>query len=329
MNLIITNYQSALAAYHSLQFDNAISLLVEGGDPQSCELRVKCYLEKAKGEKAVELCDDALANQIEGSFNYWRGVALYIQGANRNDVLDSFYAASHNKETLAPLGQAFIHYSFRDMDEALKCIVDIKFEDSEADHIRRLIVVQALLDSGRSSEAIKVLAESYVFLRDNPSLLRTYWAEVMEIRIFRSEKRFELAKVFLDRLFTKVGKRMAPRLYRNLVEAEELIGKISETQFIKMPSKNLEETINKIAANSGLTSKPILNALFDHLYRSGGEGTCREDIVRAVWNQEYSAAKHNERFYKAIKRLRAKIGDDEKAPRYLTRRGEKYVLQMS
>lgn len=129
----------------------------------------------------------------------------------------------------------------------------------------------------------------------------------------------ELSKCYLQLLRKSIDIKNHKRLLKNTEAKLSEIGVSSHEEFdleFDISSNSvIEKNIGKIDFNNQFILLDLL-----HLFiKSPGEVFSKENIVKKIWNQDYSASIHDNKIYVTIKRLRKMIEPDFNKPKYIFR----------
>ena len=306
--------------YADCRFSECLRLVEARNDAASLELAAKALLELDRAEEACELLRPHAFVIGESRLRYWYGVCLYAARADRVQIEAVFRTDSQTATSYEKLGLVFLKYCAGNYDDALVTANSI-VAAGDIEHVRRMMIVQILLDASRLDEAKVALDEANVWLRTSPTVMRNFWQDLMEIRFLRAGRRFDSARCLADRLRDRIGGSELHRLQRNLDEAIRLIEREESQDTVRLPT---EEGL-KLAGELGLRGKPMLNSLFSELFRAAATGLTKEEIADRVWGEVYNPLVHNERIYKSINRLNKHISLENRQ-HHISQNGSHYVL---
>lgn len=317
---MVDHFSFAERAYLNCEFRRAHELLGDNLDESSTILRAKIYIESDRNQEAYSVLTNTHSRfPHSSSIAYWTGVAAYGLRQPIGTIAAIFSSPSLNGTSLGYIAQGFLHYCKNDFSSATQSLENAELK-GEMEHIRCLMIAQVQQDASDISEADKWCQRGQQLIAQCPSLLRTFWQDLAEIRTSRAKKEFDQTQVLLERLETRTNGMVLPRLKRNITEAKRLNSLKEVIETVRIPNKKCAD----LAHIHGLTNKPILNSLFSGLFLSGDKGLSKENIVKQVWDEKYSPIMHNERIYKSIKRLNKTISSV--TGRHIAQKGERYVL---
>jgi hypothetical protein len=316
-------------AYHNLEFQDAIELAEKHAphDSDLASIHLKCLCELDRSTEAVSFGESyQRIFSHSGDINYWLGMSQYLSGSPTQTIEQQFLKSTSLGFSAGELGLAFLAFSDGRNQDGIKLLTKCRLDSPELDHIRCLMLFQGHTIINDLEEAERHLKISDNVLRRSPSLLRRLWGQLCWVRLLRAKGRFEGARVVLERTMDQLDPDRTPRLFRNGTSAKELIHKQDDsTKTINFPTGKSVLNHTKIAT---ITRKPMLNSLFRYLMDKGDTGANKEEIVLAVWQENYNPMIHDDRIYKAVGRLRRLLGDNVTAPNILIQQGRQYVLHL-
>ena len=318
MSLELASY-----AYHSCDFLHSLNVAKSIATVDSIALRIKAYCELDQMDLAIALAESALIEYPEnGQIHYLAGTAQYLAGASY-DVIEKHFIASKNlRYESADLGISFLYMAKKDIKKAIMILERLHVSDQEMQHIILLMLAQFYLMDNDTAASKNSLENAERVLKGFASHNRYLWGLLTWGRYFRATSKFKESEEILERLFQVVDSNRQPRLHRNAVVARDLVKSgDSSQQHINLPPLEISADVF-----GQISKKPVLNSMFSFLHSRGLEGASKSDISSAIWQEAYDPLRHDDRIYKTIGRLRSVMGEDKKCPRYLTQKGQVYIL---
>lgn len=316
-------------AYHNCEFRRVLDRVASSDGPELQAFRIKALCELDDKPTAVRAAEIALQQFPEdGGLHYLHGMSLYLNGSVKAPIEASFLAATDCGYPGGSMGLAFLEFIGNRVDNAMSLLQMARGAEPELDHVRRMMMFQILVISGRLPEAEAHLQEADRVLAQNQSVLRQLWGQLCWVRLLRAKGRFDGASAVLERILAQLDEVATPRLYRNAAEARRMVEAKTDDSNLILPPDALSG--NGRAGTLGrITRKPMLHSLYTYLTTRGRQGAGKEEIVQNVWEESYNPLIHDDRIYKTIGRLRKLLGDDHAQPKFLTQVGRNYVLNHS
>lgn len=313
------------AWYQGCQFRKVLSLLDRFSvSAESAVYRIQALCELDRAQEAVQF---AAANcelfPYYGPLHYHAGIAFYLADCGIELIQQSFLKALSLGFTPAKMGLCFVAFAARDYQQATEFLTSGSFVEVDYEHARLLKLAQVLMGQQDLAGAERQLVIARSLLGRWPSLLRTLWNDLCDLRLQRCRGDFEGAIKNAERLVAQLDPSESSRLYRNAKEALDLIAQRKLDCAIKVPADFGRANTKVLAA---ITRKPVLYSLYELLREAGVQGVTKEEMISSVWQENYNPLVHDDRVYKAIGRLRKLLGDDERIPRTVLQRGRQYFL---
>lgn len=141
----------------------------------------------------------------------------------------------------------------------------------------------------------------------------------------------ESGEVDLAKTYIRLARQMADPenfvfLYRRISELEQKISGKSESNFDLVFNAASNSVVERKKGKIDFKNQFILLDMLKLFLRNPGEVYSKENLVKAVWKQEYDPSVHDNKIYVTIKRLRQLIEPDFDKPRYIYRAKNGYYL---
>ncbi len=228
-------------------------------------------------------------------------------------------------------GLAAVYWSLGRTEDSLKEIYNLrvffqvlKLQDLEVSS--QILNGYILVSLKRYDEALDIFWKAFEALKNQKNMY-TYVSLLFAMGYAYAEA----GEVDLARTYMRLAQQMAdPQNFVFLTrKINELVRRISGK------NEGIFDLIFKSASNSVVERKKgkidfknqfILLDMLKLFLRSPGEVYSKEELVKAVWKQEYDPAVHDNKIYVTIKRLRQLIEPDFDKPKYIYRAKNGYYL---
>lgn len=313
------------AWYQGCQFRKVLSLLDRFSmTAESAVYRIQALCELDRAQEAAQF---AQANgelfPYYGSLHYHTGIAYYLAGHGMGAIQQAFLKAISLGFLPAKMGLSFVAFAAKDYGRAVEFLTTDSFLEVDFEHARLLKLAQVLISQQDLAGAQAQLTIARGTLGRYPSLLRSLWNDICDVRLLRIKGDFPGAAQMAQKLLLQLDAQESSRLYRNAKELVDLSRAETMECDIALPDGMGVVDTAMLAA---ITRKPVLFSLFELLRTKGDAGVTKEEIIAAVWQENYNPIVHDDRVYKTIGRLRRLLGDDEGAPRTVLQKGRQYFL---
>jgi DNA-binding winged helix-turn-helix (wHTH) protein len=228
-------------------------------------------------------------------------------------------------------GLAVVYWSLGRTEDALKEIYNLrvffqvlKLPDLEISS--RIINGYILTSLRRFDEAIDVFWKAFEALKNQKNMY-TY----VSLLFAMSYAYVEAGEVDLAKTYMRLAQEMAdPQnfvfLTRKINELHRRISGKGDSSYDLVFKNGTNSVVERKKGKIDFKNQFILLDMLKLFLRNPGEVYSKEELVKAVWKQEYDPAMHDNKIYVTIKRLRQLIEPDFDKPKYIYRAKNGYYL---
>lgn len=305
-------------------------------------LRMKAEMDDTDGIRAIK---DRLNNYVQEngieltSVTYYTLALISTYRGDNTSALEQLEKAlalalsSESKEDMcyAIHGLAVVYWSLGRTDEALKEIYNLRvfFQVMDLPDLKissQILNGHILVSLKRYDEALDIFWQAFEALKERKNLY-TY----VSLLCAMGFTYLEAGETDLAHTYLRLAKQMAdPRHFVYLTR------KINEV-YVKLTNSNKDvyDLVFDTSSNSVIERKKgridlknqfILLDMLKLFLKNPGEVYSKEDLVKAVWRQDYDPSVHDNKIYVTIKRLRQLIEPDFDKPKYIYRAKNGYYL---
>ncbi len=309
---------------------------------QSLILRMNTEMEDIK---QVQITKDALEEYISKKHIQLNSIAHYtlaLCAYYRNDfkaALDHLEKAlalalsEDAKEDIcfAIYGLVIVYWALGRHEDALKEIYNLRvffqvLKVPEVEVSAQIMNGNILVSLKRYDEALDVFWKSMEALKSQKSLY-TYVSLLYWMGYTHAEKGDQdLARTYLMLAKQTVDPTNFSYLNRKICEQLQRVSQIDEPHFDLVFNPTNNSVMERKKGKIDFKNQFILLDMLKLFLRNPGEVYSKEDLVRAVWRQEYDPSVHDNKIYVTIKRLRQLIEPDFDKPKYIYRAKNGYFL---
>lgn len=287
--------------------------------------------------RIVTLAD--LPPSLQSRAFYVLGICNCYQDSRHELAMNRFRQAidwairSEDKEALAsPLyGAATVLYARKRYDEALHELERLDILLSclhlpdlvSASHLLRAMVYRNM---GRIDEALKAAWASFESLKHHPHLVLYLHTLCVLGTIFQSKGDSTAARLYLDLAERSLKRDELPRIARLVDEAWVSLGAIRQTDFDIMFDTRTGVLVEKSVGEIRFEGQFILRDLLRIFLENPGRIFTKEDLVKAIWKENYNPEIHDNKIYVTIKRLRKLLTSEGGGSDYILRAKTGYFL---
>lgn len=317
--------------YEACQYTLVIALPRTAGESAvHATYRVNALVEMRRFEEAVQEARAArLSHGDVGDLVAAEARALFFTDMPRAKLLPLNRKATQLGSQFGILNQVWVALDNNDPGEAKARLQDLeKLQLTSA--ARTYEYCYQLLLAGSLRERAKVERLLHVFDEKSNldwSLHRWIWLHLSAAKT--STLIGDLANARRYLLAAKAAAAVAPfALFHLTIKAiENDLTDLRKAASKSTPLVMLADQPSETAAVAdGLRRKPVLGHLYRSLARAGAAGITREQLVKEVWGVTYDPRRHDERFYKALNRLRASL-ENENDSEAVVVVGDRYFIE--
>ena len=241
--------------------------------------------------------------------------------------------AADSKEDMcyAIHGLASVYRSLGRIEDSLKEIYNLRvffqvLDLPDLEISSQILNGNILINLKRYDEAIEVFWKAFEALKARKNVY-TYVSLLFNMAYTYAEA----GEVDLAKTYIRLARQMADPenfvfLFRRINELEQRIAGKNESNFDLVFNTGSNSVVERKKGKIDFKNQFILLDMLKLFLRNPGEVYSKENLVKAVWKQEYDPSVHDNKIYVTIKRLRQLIEPDFDKPRYIYRAKNGYYL---
>lgn len=231
-------------------------------------------------------------------------------------------------------GMAVVYWSLGRTDDSLRELYNLrvffqvlKLPDLEVSS--QILNGYILVSLKRFSEAVEIFWRAFEGLKNQKNMY-TYVSLLLAMGSAYAESgESDLAKTYVRLAQQMADPRHFVFLLRKINEINRRISGRADAKFDLVFTVSSNSVMERRKGKIDFKNQFILLDMLKLFLRNPGEVYSKEELVRAVWKQDYDPSVHDNKIYVTIKRLRQLIEPDFDKPKYIYRAKNGYYLNRS
>jgi len=311
----------------------------------ACNMLLRAYLEMGD-EKNLQIVKEELQSivireeaEMTAKLYYTLGIIAFLD-SKRDQALKFFNQSFNvalsesNKEDMAYalIGKAIWYKYENDFERAISVLENIKLfaeglNSPEVETSCYIVESQIFTSLQKYDDALKSLWRAYSCAnkRDSVSFMNAYVLVQFGV-VYTKMKKFDFAQNYLSLAGNQIREDEHKRTFSILRSAWSDLDKAYKGD----PDILIDLKENKVTEADGrvidFKNQFILLSLLIEFVKKQKASINKESLSQLLWNEEYDPARHDNKIYVTIRRLRKLIEPNPKTPKYVLKTKDGYTL---